>query len=106
MLATQPRTAAETWPAASTSTRHRVFSVHPKRAGNPNAHCPRVRSKELGALIAAAWAAGWWCEATKKGHVRCYSPDQVRMVLVAGTPSDHRAIANTRSTFRRAGLNV
>jgi hypothetical protein len=80
--------------------------VHPKRKENPQARCPRVRSKDLSELIAAAWAAGWWCETKKKGHVMCYSPDGDKMVLVAGTPSDHHTVDNTRSTFRRAGLNV
>jgi len=81
--------------------------VHPKRKANAGAKCPKVKDPELRAMVEAAWAAGWWCEKRANGHVMCYPPDKAaRMVLVANTPSDHRTVPNTRSSFRRSGLNL
>ena len=55
---------------------------------------------------AKAWAEGWWCRPTGSGHVFCYPPDGGRMVDVANTPSDRRTVPNTRSYFRRSGLEL
>lgn len=58
-------------------------------------------------MVKAAWAAGWWCEKRSSGHVMCYPVEEAaRMILVAGTPSDHRTVPNTKSAFRRSGLNL
>jgi hypothetical protein len=78
--------------------------MHPERLRNPQAKRPKVKDRELDAMIAAAWKAGWWCRRTGSGHVFCYPPDEGRMVDVANTPSDHRTVPNTRSYFRRSGL--
>lgn len=84
-----------------------MSAVHSKRKATPDAKRPKVKDKELDAMVEAAWAAGWWAERKKgKSHVKCYSPDGKRMVTVASTPSDHRTIPNTRSAFRRAGLKL
>jgi hypothetical protein len=80
--------------------------MHERRLANPNAACPRVKQKNLNAMVAAAWDAGWWCEKTSKSHVMCYPPDGGRMVLVANTPSDRRTIPNTRSALRLSGLDI
>lgn len=85
--------------------------MHPKRIANAAAHCPKVKDAELQKMIEAAWAAGWWSEKRSSGHVACYSPPVVgggrgAIVLVANTPSDRRTVPNTRSTFRRAGLQI
>ena len=77
--------------------------MHPKRLENPNAKRPKVKDKELDAMIAKAWEAGWWARKLTNGHVMCYPPAG-NLVDVANTPSDHRTIPNTRSYFRRAGL--
>ena len=78
--------------------------MHPKRKQNPQAKRPRVKEKELDAMVAAAWAAGWWCERGGNKHVKCYPPDDHRMVPVPGTPSDWRTIKNKRAQLRRSGL--
>lgn len=80
--------------------------MHEKRIQNPQAKRPKCKDRQLDAMVAAAWEAGWWCRKAGSGHVFCYGPDGGRMVDVANTPSDHRTIANTRSTFRRAGLSL
>lgn len=84
--------------------------MHPKRVANPDAKCPKVKDKTLNGMVMAAWDAGWWCEGTADGHAQCYAipPDGSRgfIVTVAGTPSDHRTIPNTRSSLRRAGLKL
>lgn len=80
--------------------------MHPKRLENPNAQRPKVRDRQLDNMVAKAWNAGWWCVPAGSGHVKCYPPGGERMVTVANTPSDHRTVPNTRSFFRRSGLNL
>jgi hypothetical protein len=80
--------------------------MHPEREKSPKAKRPKVKDKELDAMIQSAWDAGWWCRYTGKGHVMCYSPDGEKMVSVANTPSDHRTVPNTRKYFRRSGLTL
>jgi hypothetical protein len=81
--------------------------MHSERALNPAGKRPKVKNRELDAMVAAAWDAGWKCSKTSQGHVMCYPPERtVKPVLVAGTPSDHRTIPNTRSALRKSGLNV
>lgn len=80
--------------------------MHPKRLENPDAKRPKVKDKALDGMIAKAWDAGWWCRTAGSGHVMCYAPDGGRMVDVANTPSDHRTVPNTRSYFRRSGLDL
>jgi hypothetical protein len=90
---------------------NKLMPLHPQRTANPTARCPKVKDRQLRAMVEAAWAAGWWCEKTAEGHAKCYSPagpggQRGKIVFVANTPSDHRTIPNTRSTFRRAGLQL
>jgi predicted RNA binding protein YcfA (HicA-like mRNA interferase family) len=51
-----------------------------------------------------AEAQGWRVRATKKGHWQFFAPDGRTIVTAPGTPSDHRALANTISDLRRAGF--
>ncbi len=84
-----------------------AVELHPDRERNPEAKRPKVKNRELDAMIQAAWTAGWMCSKTRSGHVMCYPSERtIKPVLVAGTPSDHRTIPNTRAEFRRSGLNV
>ncbi len=78
--------------------------MHPKRHENPQAKRPSVSAKAIDNLIKKAWEQGWWCEKTAKGHVMAYSPDKMGMVLLPGSPSDHRGIKNARSFLRKYGL--
>lgn len=87
-------------------TELRVAAMHPKRKQNPNATRPKVSDKDSDEHIKKAWKAGWWARKTGKGKVMCYHPDGEHCVLVSNTPSDHHAIRNQRSLFRRAGLKV
>jgi len=80
--------------------------MHPKRLANPQAKRPKVKDKQLDAMIEKAWTAGWWADKRTNGHVMCYSPDGGKMVDVANTPSDWRTVPNTRSYFRKSGLKV
>lgn len=81
------------------------MAMHPKR--RPGQTRPKVKDRQLDALIARAWAQGWYCERTGSGHVMCYPPDLTgKPVLVANTPSDWRTIPNTKSMLRRSGLRI
>lgn len=81
--------------------------MHPERRQNPRRKRPKVKNRELDAMIAVAWQEGWHCLKLAKGHVMCYPTDKtLRPVLVASTPSDYRTIPNTRSQLRQRGLNV
>jgi len=80
--------------------------LHPIRRENPQADRPTVRDKALDVLIEAAWNAGWWCEMSKRGNVKCYPPDGGQIVFVENKAHDHRTADNTRSRFRRSGLNI
>lgn len=81
--------------------------MHATRLENPKAKRPKVKDKQLDAMIVEAWKEGWWAEKRSNGHVMCYSPgEEKKLVDVANTPSDHRTVPNTRSTFRRAGLKL
>lgn len=81
--------------------------MHAKRAANPGLKRPKVKDRQLDAMIASAWEAGWFCERTGSNHVMCYPPDpKGKPVLVANTPSDHRTVPNTKSMLRRSGLKI
>jgi hypothetical protein len=81
-------------------------TLHPKREENPDAKRPSVNNKEMDALVKAAGKAGWWCVKSRKNYVKCYPPDESKMVSVPNTPSGSRTPANYRLLFRRKGLNV
>jgi hypothetical protein len=56
------------------------------------------------ALRNAAKEQGWREEPIKKGF-RLVPPDPTKpMVVIHGTPSDRRALANTKAQMRRSGL--
>jgi hypothetical protein len=80
--------------------------MHPKRAANPDAKRPRVRNREMDALIALAWEAGWWCERGGRNHVKCFPPNNSRMVPIPSTPSGSRTAANKLAALRRGGLEA
>lgn len=80
--------------------------LHPKRLANPKAKCPRHRIDGYRELIEAAWVAGWWCERGGNQHIKCYPPNNLRMVPIPSTPSGSRTLANKRSEFRRSGLEI
>jgi hypothetical protein len=80
--------------------------VHPKRLENPDAKRPKVSNKELDAMVARAWEAGWWARQTKNNYAWCYPPDGGKPLKVVSTPSSSRTIPNTRSAFARRGLKV
>lgn len=47
---------------------------------------------------------GWEVRPTNSNHIKLIPPDAAkRVVIVAGTPSDHRAFQNTRAACRRSG---
>lgn len=54
-------------------------------------------------LADAARAAGWEITRTRGGHFR-WQPPEGPPIFVASTPSDWRAISNTRAMLKRAGV--
>ncbi len=80
--------------------------MHPKRSENPNAKRPKLKNRELDAMVKVAWDEGWWCRRTGSGHVQCYPPNDDKSVTVPGTPSDHHSVKNTRKFFRLRGLTL
>jgi predicted RNA binding protein YcfA (HicA-like mRNA interferase family) len=81
--------------------------MHPKRAANPNAKCPKVSARAVAIVIEKAWEQGWWAEKGKKNsHIKLYSPDGRYIVTVSSSPSDHRGIRNARQMLRNYGLDL
>jgi len=57
------------------------------------------------ALRKALVAQGWSVEQTKNGHYRAIPPDpDMDIVIMAGTPSDRRALQNDIARLRRNGF--
>jgi hypothetical protein len=50
--------------------------------------------------------AGWSVVDGGNGHIRLLNPAGEGVIVLATTPSDHRAYRNTRTVARRAGLDV
>lgn len=50
---------------------------------------------------------GWAVENTKGQHIKLVPPnDQHQIIIVASSPSCHRAFKNTLSRCRKSGANV
>jgi hypothetical protein len=79
--------------------------LHPKRAAQRNQQFIHAGDKKLKALQKAAWDAGWWPERKKNG-IMWFAPSGAGHVMVHGSSSDHHALANLTSEFRKAGLTV
>lgn len=60
-------------------------------------------NKEWKRLVGEAQVAGGRVETKKKG-IMIYGP--TGLVMLHTSTSDHRALANTRSELRKAGLDV
>jgi hypothetical protein len=82
-----------------------MAQLHPKRTANPNRLFDAVGDKQLKKVQKVAWDAGWWPERKKSG-ILWLAPDQVNQVMLHGSASDRHALANARSEFRKAGLDV
>ncbi len=80
--------------------------MHPKRAADPHARRPKLPNKEMDELVARAWAQGWWCERAGNKHIKCYPPNDMRMVPIPSTPSGSRTRANKLSALKRSGLKA
>lgn len=65
-----------------------------------------IRSPEVRALFARAVEQGWTVRITGSGHVQASAPGHGSIIASRTTPSDHRAAANIRAEFRRAGLGL
>lgn len=65
----------------------------------------RKRSKELEQLFSQLEARGWRIDRSKD-HPRAIPADKTKpIVVMAGTPSDHRSWKNMLSQLRRSGFN-
>jgi hypothetical protein len=81
--------------------------MHPKRTENPKAKRPKVKDKQLDAMVKTAWSNGWWAVRRETGHVMCYHPTDVKeKVLVNNSAGDPHVIKNVRKHFRKAGLKL
>jgi hypothetical protein len=80
--------------------------MHAKRLANPHARRPTLRNKAMNQLVKLAWDAGWWCERGGKQHIKCYPPNDSRMITIPSTPSGSRAYANRLAALRRGGLGA
>jgi hypothetical protein len=63
-----------------------------------------IRDKETRRVVQELIAQGHRAERTRTGHVRVLHLDGVGCVLIAGTPSDHRAHRNALALLRREGF--
>ena len=61
------------------------------------------KKKELKEVLREAERQGWTVT-SHKGHWKLYAPDGKGIVHIAGTPSDHRNLANTVALMRRYGF--
>ena len=80
--------------------------LHPEREAHPHAKRPKVSARAIEIVIEKAWAQGWWCKASKKGHVKLYSPDGRYIVTLPSSPSDFRGIRNARQLLKKYGLDL
>lgn len=57
-------------------------------------------------LVKEAAKQGWAVERGRKGQLKLIPPDPTRQIVVIhGTPSDHRAFKNAVALMRRQGLD-
>lgn len=61
--------------------------------------------REFRPLVKAACAAGWRIS-RRNAHLWLWAPYERTTVSVPCSPSDGRAVKNTRAELRRAGVNV
>lgn len=59
-------------------------------------------SREVRDLLQELQAEGWQARFTPGGHVQLRHRDVPQLIVMPRTPSDHRAVANTRSDIRKA----
>lgn len=75
-----------------------------RQEGKGTSEVPKVLKREWKALGQAMKANGWTFT-QGKGYVRAYAPrwvdGSISVVSLPLTPSDHRAFANNRSSYRR-----
>lgn len=88
-----------------TTTEDDVEQEHHLRVANPQQKFIWVGDKKLKRLQKIAWDAGWWPKETKSG-IMWRAPGDAGQVAIHGTNSDHRAIRNLTSEFRKAGLKI
>jgi len=62
-----------------------------------------MATKEIRKLVKSLQEQGWRVDQLKSGHYRAYSPSGKGIVHIAGTPSDHRDLANTLARLRKLG---
>lgn len=81
-------------------------TLHPLRVANENARCPRHNKKEWRPLVEKVWAAGWWIERGGQNYLKCFPPDDGRMIPIQSTPSSPYTLRMRTAQFRRAGVDV
>lgn len=62
--------------------------------------------KDTKKIIDKLLAQGWRIEQGAK-HIKAYPPDRTKpMVVIPGTPSDRRSLANLKAQLRRSGADL
>jgi hypothetical protein len=79
---------------------------HSKRLAKPKAPCPKHPKKDWQALVSKMWAAGWWIERGGSNYLKCYPPDDQRMISLPSTPSSPYTLGRKTAQARRSGLEV
>lgn len=68
------------------------------------AKTPKTNNKDINTLIKKATKAGWRFDYTKGKHVRGLAPNGEGIVIVAVSPSSHRAYQEFRNRLKKNGL--
>jgi len=79
--------------------------MHPKRIAEPNAKPPSCSHRGVRDLLKRMWDAGCWVEKRKK-HYAVYPPNDGEIVVIQGTPGDHRWKQNAVARLRRADVDI
>lgn len=58
-------------------------------------------NKEIKQIVQDAESRGWTREPSRNGHIKLRHPTTGRMVVMASTPSDVRALKNIRAELKR-----
>jgi hypothetical protein len=88
------------------ATRGHLPLHHPKRIASPDTKRPKLPHRDMDALVRMAWEQGWWCVRAHTNHVKCWPPNDTRMIPIPSTPSGSNTYANKLAALKRGGLRA
>lgn len=65
---------------------------------------PKTSNKNLNDLIRIAYQQGWTGKKKGGSHLKLYSPDGKKIVIVAVSTRNRRAVQNTKSELKSGGV--